>query len=633
MTTQPYEDGVISIGGELYQTLGPAQQFLASSQPGKVTFGDYSDASNPFASEFSLGDFRDGIGSNRGAVPDDTKRVWWATTQLRYQDATILPRKVTLTTAGPASEVQTLTIFKGDLYGTYGTAVHAYNNTTDAWGASLRTLDDAATDAKVGLLGTTETLVIANGTDVDYATDSSTWAENTGQPIKYIVFWSDLLWGITNAGTLYYTNDLSTAWSLDAQLPLPAGSVKGLLVARGPDREQRIYAVTNQGHFVHDSDNARFLPTDLQIPEHPDGGKGHAVWRGKIFSSAGNAIYGFQAGSDQTIVQVLGPDLDDGLPSNRRGVVNILLKSHNDLLAMLDSSTAEGVSALATRVSRGVRFHHGVTFPVSSGFSAILGWNERGWEVKWASGDNARGISAGVIGNAYSQYRLWWATNQRVYFMQIPVDVINPLQVPSTTYESTGTLETPWFDMGIRNQHKLALSVIVDSIHPSEDETILIEYATNYIETYTTLATKSSTGEVKYRLPNNVNKEGVPFRAWKYRVTLSRGSTTTATPQLIRLTLAWRPRIKVLWAIRATIDLKHNDGHAGVMNVEKLERLKTLTQAGVLIPVSYKAGNDGSLTYMMDALSLQINDDPGSETYGTANVVFAEPEPTFQDEV
>ena len=632
MTTQPYEDGVISIDGELYQTLGPAQQFLASRQPGKVTFGDYTEASNPFASEFSLGDFRDGIGVNRGSLPDDAKRVWFATTQLRYADSTILPRKAIQTAAGPAADAQTLTIFKNEVYGTYLTAVHVYSNSSDTWGSSLRTLADTATDAKVGLLGTTETLVIANGTDVDYATSSSVWAENTGQAIKYIVFWSDLLWGITNAGQMYFTNDLATAWSADAQLPLPSGAIKGLIVARGPDREQHIYAVTNQGLFVHDAPNARFLPTDLQLPEHPDGGKGHEVWRGKLFTSAGNAIYGFQAGSDQTLVQVVGPDLDDGLPYNRRGVVNILLKSHNDLLAMLDASTFSGVSALKTRVSRGVRFHHGVTFPVSSGFSAILGWNERGWEVKWTSGNNARGVTAGEVGVAYSQYRLWWAVNQRVYWMSIPLDVTNPLQVPATTYESTGTLETPWFDMGIRNQHKLAISVIVDSIHPTATETILIEYATNYVETYTTLATKDSTGEVKYRLPNGVNKEGVPFRAWKYRVTLSRGSTTTATPQLIRLTLAWRPRIKVLWAIRATIDLKHEDGHAGVMNVAKLEQLKKSTQAGVLIPVSYKAGNDSTLTYMMDALDLQINDEPGTDTYGTVNVVFAEPEPTFEDE-
>ena len=342
MVSQAFDENTISINNQLFTTLGTVQQFLASRQPGKITIGDYTDASNPHASEFSLGDFRDGIGVERGSLPDDLHRTWWSTAQIRYKDATILPRRSVLTAAGPSSEVQSLTIFKNELIGTFGTATHVYSNSTDSWGSSVRTLAASATDAKVGLLhpsGTpTETLVIANGTDVDYATDSSTWAENTGQAVKYLVFHNDLLWGITNAGQLYYTDDLASAWSADALLQLPPGSVTGLITARGPDREQHIYATTNQGLYVHDEENARFVLTDLQLPQHPDGGKGKEVWRGRTFISAGNAIYGFQAGSDQTIVQVVGPDLDDGMPSDKRGVINVLLKSHNELFALLDAS-------------------------------------------------------------------------------------------------------------------------------------------------------------------------------------------------------------------------------------------------------------------------------------------------------
>ena len=630
MPTRAPDKNTISINGKLYRTRGKVRQFLASQQPGKITIGDYDEKSNPYASEFSLDDFRDGIGVEIGELPRDQHRVWWSTAQLRYKGRVILPRLATQTAAGPAAEVQELITFKDEVYATYGTSVRVYNNSTDSWGSSLRTLAGNATDAAVGLLSGTETLVIANGTDVDYATDSSTWAENTGQAIKYVVFWKDLLWGITNTGQLYYTDDLTETWSADALLQLPSGSVTGLLVARGPDREEHIYAVTNQGLFVHDDRNARFLPTDLALPVHPNGGKGNEVWRGSIYTSAGNAIYKFQAGADQTSVGVVGPDQDHGLPSDRRGVISRLVGSHNDLLAVLDASTAAGVSGLTTRVSRGVRFHHGVTFPASTGYSHILGWNERGWEVKWLSGASSRAISAAVVSNAYSQYRLWWAVNQRVYWMQLPVDVVNPLQVSSSTYGDSATLETPWFDMGIRNQRKLALSVIVETVNPSDDETVTVEYATDYTETYTEVGVQDTTGEVEYLLPEAINPEGVPFRAWKFRVTFARGSTTTSTPQLVKLTLVWRPRIDVLYGIAADLDLTEPVGSRAVS--QQLLDLKAALTSHTLVEVTFKDDASGDQNYLMDILNLESIEQTGKEPHGYVRVTMAEPRHTNEHE-
>lgn len=634
-STRVVERDEILIDDHRYKVTGAIRQSLLNRPPGKITIGDYTDASNPMASEFSLGDFRDGIGVERGDISAHTGRVWFATGQIRYRDAYILGRRAVLTAAGPTAEVQTLTIFKNELYGTYGTAVHLYDNSGDSWGSSIRTLASNATDAKVGILfpgGTaTETLVIANGTDVDYATDSSTWAENTGQAIKYLIFWGDLLWGITNAGRLYFTDDLSATWSEDAQLPLPAGSVTGLEVARGPDRESHIYAVTKQGLYVHDRANARFLPTDLELPEHIDGGKGHEVWRASIYTSAGNAVYGFQAGSDTTDVGVVGPDLDDGLPDGKRGTINKLIGSHNELFAFLDASSAQGVSGLSTRVSRGVRFHHGVTFPATSGFSLILGWNARGWETKWLSGETARSISAGVVGTAYNTYRLWWAANQRVYYMTLPVDVVNPLQIPTQQYESEAVLETPWFDMGIRNQQKLALASIVDTIHPSTSETVKIEYATNLEETYTTIATKSETGEVEYRLPSSVDSTGVPFRWWKWRITLARGSTNTNTPQLVRITLVWRPRTETIYRIDATLDLTKD--YAGLPVNQQLKNLRDSLNSGKLIRITFRADPVGNLTYLMDPLDESSDEEGGPTSYGTVRVAFGEPLSTHSDPV
>jgi hypothetical protein len=82
---------------------------------------------------------------------------------------------------------------------------------------------------------------------------------------------------------------------------------------------------------------------------------------------------------------------------------------------------------------------------------------------------------------------LWWASDQTVYWQSLPVDVVNPLQVTGATYAASGSFETPWNDFNIRNQTKVALDVIVETNNPTTSETVKVEYATDYDETYTTL--------------------------------------------------------------------------------------------------------------------------------------------------
>ena len=98
-----------------------------------------------------------------------------------------------------------------------------------------------------------------------------------------------------------------------------------------------------------------------------------------------------------------------------------------------------------------------------------------------------------------------------------------------------------------------SVSAIVETINPTTDETVLIEYATNFVETYTTVGTCDATGEKSFRFPSAVDKKGVPFRAWKWRITFARGSTVTNTPQLVKITLVWRPKVETLYGIGATI--------------------------------------------------------------------------------
>ena len=518
MSAQVLDRDEISINGLLYKTTGDVRVALGSQYPGKLTIGDYADVSNPRASEKSYSDWQGGILVEVGDPAKDQDRAFFGDVQLRFNGHLLLPRLATLTNGFPSqADVNVLIEYNNTEFATAGTAVHSYNNTTDSWGSSLETMAAAGTDGKVGLLypsGTaTSTLVIANGSGVVFSTNGTDFTANVTQAIKYVIFQGGLLWGITQAGRLYYTNDLAggaTTWTADAQLELPDDYVTGLEVARAPDREMHIYAMTKVGPHIHNRDEETFLETEADVPFHNDGSKGHKKWRGSINFSAGNAIYKFQIGDPTGILVPIGLDQDHGLPTDKRGIITVMEGSHNDLLAGLDASSAAGLEDINTRVSRGVQNHHGVTFNTKQGFSMIAGRNERGWEVKWLSEDDTRSITAMNVSNAYSTYRLWWAHNQRVYHMILPIDVVNPLVVPTSTYALTGQLITPWFDAGRHNQLKLALSLILETSNPTANETVKIEYAINRSDTFVDLVTQTLSGEQEYRLPGvNISTSSV----------------------------------------------------------------------------------------------------------------------------
>ena len=621
----------LGLNGQRYKLATPVRRFDAAQQPGKVSLGEHSDETNPWSSTITQDDLRDGIGVYVMDPREHITRVFWSDLQLRHKANVVLPRlPVQTEVASTSANVSGLAIFQEEVYAPHGTAVHRYDAPSDGWGASIRTLANVVTDSAVGLVGTTETLVYATGTEVDYGVSDgsggTTWARND-EDIKFVVFHNDLLWGINNAGQLFYTDNLSTSWSSDALLRLPAGYVTGLRVARGPDREQHIYAMTRTGPWVHDDQNKRFLQTDLQMPNHPDSGSGSHVWnRGPMFISAGNSIYSFQAGSDAPVIDVMGPDRDDGLPSDRRGVISQLLSSHNELLAVLDASGGQGRSSLTVRASSGMGSSRQATFGGGLSKSSILGWDQRGWEVKWSAATAGLPITSAVVGYAHNQYRLWWAYDGYVYYMDLPLDVVNPVQLPTQKYAEEGTIEYPWFDAGVSNQEKLGLSVFVDSTNPSTAETIKIEYATDLDEDdYDELATKTASGQAEYFLPSSSDVSGKTFRYWKFKLTFERGTSALLTPVLHKIYLVYRKRVGALWG--ATISLDLSETYNDVSPAQQLKNLEAARYSNPLVEavwVDDQSSGDPQ-NYYVDVLQLQPIERGGDASPEGAIITIVEP--------
>ena len=220
-------------------------------------------------------------------------------------------------------------------------------------------------------------------THSDGATVSVGWTTDT-KDTKFLAVWDERLWGISHEGQLWYATIVGTEVN-DAVLPLPDGSVTALFVARNALGIPIIYAATTHGLFAHNADNAMWEATQMDFPVHPDNGKGSIRWRDSVYIPSGNGLYKYINGNNAAVITVVGPDRDDGLPSDRRGAIRYAAGSHNELLMGLDARAAPGTIS-STSIPYQWQSHQGsMVIPSDSGYSTLLGYNEMGWEVKGQS--------------------------------------------------------------------------------------------------------------------------------------------------------------------------------------------------------------------------------------------------------
>ena len=398
----------ISLNGVLYPVEGPIKTSMASTQAARMLIGAASKDTHPDISVVVWDDFRGGVGVNVMDGIQDVDRAWWSELRLRHKGQLVLPPLITATAASGVTgsfEIGAINEYDNTLYAAFGVDVRTYNNTTDAW-ANVTTLSADATDSINVFLGGTEYLVIATTSKYDYYNGSS-WTSRT-KAVKFMAFWDDRLWGIDNTGQLWWSSTLG-AETDDAKVQLPADSVTNLFVSRAPDGDLIIYCATTRGLFAHDHKNKRFRETELALPFHPDNGMGAVRWRDSTYFSSGLPIHKYVNGENSAVISVMGPDRDHGLPTNRRGRITQLLPSVNDLIALVDATTAP--SAISVHLTSGSE-----VIAEDTGFSHIMGWDNMGWESKWVSADETKAISTGHVSNAYNNYRLWFGQNEIVYW-------------------------------------------------------------------------------------------------------------------------------------------------------------------------------------------------------------------------
>ena len=613
----------VYLNGNYYPITRPVQQVLASIYPAKVIIGDTTRDSQIRASVISWSDFRGGIGVERMEGATDVDRSWFSTCSLRYKRHLVLPAKTTsVSNSGATGEsLDILQEFNGALYGIWSDKkVYKYESGSDSFGSALDTLPDVATDALEVRMGGTLYLVIAHTGGYTYTSDASSFTDDTTDT-KFLAYWNDKLWGIANTGQLWYASSIGTEVN-DAKLPLPDGHVTDLFVARNASGNPILYAMTKEGLYAHDSTNALWVETQLALPFHNENGKGTIRWRDSVYIPAGLSIYKYINGTNSAVVSVIGPDKDHGLPSDYRGSISKLIGTHNDLIALIDGTlTPSVVDMFATGESAVV--------DDTTGYSTVLGYNEMGWEVKWASSgtDQGKKITAGFVSDvggtltATNPYRLYWGFDGALYYQQLQSDIINPTQVVNYNYEDStdGIHYTPWFSADQVEVDKLALKLKVETADCNANQTVKVEYGTDYTETYTAMGTITSNGITTYTFGSSA---GTTFRSIQFKITLAT-NTKIVSPDMISLTLEYRKKLNTKFGWSVNIDI--NKAYKGSSSKAMRSNILSAIQSNTLLEFTYRDDSSTNRNYYVDITNAQGLEETAYDERGTTQLLLTEP--------
>ena len=642
------ETNEISLNGVYYPITRPIRSTLASIYPAKVVIGDTTKDSQLRSSIIAWSDWRGGIGINRMEGAGEANRAWYSTCQLRYKNHLVLPGLVTASSAPSHgltdANIGAINTYADEVYAAWNGSIsedaqiYKYNNTGGSWGSALDTTADQVTDSVAWVDAAANSYLVfahydANGSNYTYYNGSSWTTASAAKATKFLTVWDERLWGISHAGKLWYATAIDTETD-DAQLPVPAGSVTALFVARNAMGVPIIYAATTRGLYAHNADNAMWEDTQMDFPTHPDNGKGTVRWRDSVYIPSGTGLYKYINGNNAAVITITGPDRDDGLPSDRRGAIRYMAGSHNELLVGIDASAAPATISATSFPYQWISHHGARVIEPTTGYSSILGYNEMGWEVKWQASTSGLGLDSIHVSDAYSKYRVWWGHNNQVHFMELPKDIINPSEVGDFSYATSGVHETPWFNAGQSEVDKLALSLRIEAQDLTANETVKVEYAVNYIETYFDIddvpinasAMGSASGTYIHTFGS---KAGTAFRAIKFKITLSRSTANTTglekfnTPDVVSLTLEYRKKISAKWGHTVEVDL-HNT-YKGNEPKDLRSALVSAIESTTLVEFTFRDDGGGTRNYYVDVVAAAGMEYTGYDERGATQITVVEP--------
>jgi len=412
-----------------------------------------------------------------------------------------------------------------------------------------------------------------------YMNTSEAFTQSNSANANWGFQYDDKLFKVNTSGACAYSSDPDDAtptWASTGAITDIASQIESFFIGKDADGADIPYCATNtllKALSIPSTGlgDALWVDTSLRLPNHPNGGKGAVYWHDGHYIPSGLDVLRYVTGSTASISNV-GLSRRGGLPVEYNGeIVKLCSDGINEMFALVDASQTSGNS-----------------------LSGLYAYDGQGWRCWWIDTANNGAMYDVIVSSAASSYAAYWAVGGKVYYTDIHRGIRNTNQLPSTQeYAASGAFYSPIFDGGTAVFNKLAKRVYefvkdVTSASP-HDETIVISYRQDHTNTdiatgWTTLIdlddAATENGQLEQQLASNV---GVSFNTFQFRIQMTRGTTTTDTPDLLAMILAYKKDLgdKKLWSYSFTINLDDDINKA----MEKYDDL--ITAAGSELDITF----------------------------------------------
>lgn len=624
----------ISLNGVRYPLARAVQSSLSSQYPPKITTGDTTKASNPVLSTLAFTDHRGGIGLDIMEGAGETDRSWYSTADLRHKGHLTLPPLVTNSGNLPAglTAIFHLMQYQGDVFANVDATtngVYKYAVSGDTWGANL--LNNSLTNwsGRWALVDVNDKsyLAFGGGGSTYIWFDGTTWDEETvGSVGGFMASWDDRLWVV--CGTSPYnlmfslTPETPGSWTVLSATPMARPLVKTgqLFEARNAAGNPILYLAVPTGLYAYDAANDTWHATGIaNLPDSPSINgvtqyTSAVVWRDDIYIGNRSTVFKYSVSGSGAVVTAIGPDQDDGLPSDKGYIIQDMVASLNDLIISVRGGASESRKSL------------------------ILAWNGLGWRVLYESATDDEELRPLVVARNSgavepTAYRLWFANNTtspyNIAWLPLQSDLVNPLQTAGSTFAAAATHDWPWFTAGQVEVTKVAVRLHVEVKDASANEKVTASYATDFSNAFTGLTAITSDGVTTFDFPNSATPTGTEFRSIRLRVKLERGGTPTLTPDVPSVTLEYYKKLVPKWAHTVEIDLSGNyDGgntYKGNTVQQMRASLVTAVESGVLVEYTHRDPDaNTNATFYVQARGISGLEHTGHDERGRALVTLQE---------
>jgi hypothetical protein len=588
----------ISLGGNYYPIDGPVLETLISILPGKLQIGDATRSDSQLSSAWTQSSAKGGQLKERAIPSQDIDRSYISTSETRYDNQIGLPPYVEdiARPDGITDDATLMFEYANVFYTVFGTRIFKRDETVtpNVWA------DIGVAGAPVNLPGAPsdsvyyagyQWIACGDGQDIQrFAGGTSVAAATATHKATYLCVRDATLFTMKMTGALESAVDTGTiAWATEGALDLPGQYTVGLRLFRDVQGNPMLYAATKQGLYAYESAAKLWHATALAVPRQQYGGVGSDSWRGEYFYDAGLDMLKYNLAT----VSNVGLNRDDGLPGDENGNIIRVVGSLSWLYVFVRNTERAGADPVP--IYGGDMLGDSAILPASEAFSTLWATDGNGiWHRLWTSATVAGNISSAGIFVSHDSERLWWYADARVYRMDIPAGIHNPLKNPNARFQQSSWHVTPWFDADWQEELKIAINLRVGVKGISQTERIHVLVGFDDVEGfpvdlgYIDASTLTSpTGVVQFWFGEQLGKS---FYRIRFRFEFERDATDTSVSPFLRFySLAYLKAVDAIFGYDMTVDLMQP--HKGRSPAQMDAELRSITgepdRDPILVPFRY----------------------------------------------